>query len=413
MRNDFQGHLRSWLDQLDLPKLTKDATLALVPLLASFQMLVLLAFLPTALSGHADFRQLYTAGYMVRTGHSSELYNYESQWHFQNAVVSVEQGALPFIRPAYQALLFVPLSLLNYRAAYLMFLGINFVVLGLTVHVLRSKLAEIARCWRWLPALLFPAFLPVCVALIQGQDSVILLALLASAFVYLDDGKDLPAGLLVGLGAFKPQIVGPIALLFLVWRRWRFLSGFAMSTGAALVVSLMVIGPAKAVIFARSLFSVGAGGGFPLDVTLMANLRGLIFGLANGRWPETWIQIAIATASMLTLMVVATRPALRKASSGTAFLVAITVSVTVSYYAFVHDVCYLVIPVAILLNRLIAGDYILNRFPFFMVLTCVGMLAAPFLLFVMPSHFFLVSLPILTFLVFQVRLHSELPNGMA
>src|SRR5262249_17259941 len=156
----------------------------------------------------------------------------------------------------------------------------NIAVLSLTFYLLRAKMTAITRCWKWLPILIFPAFLPVCVALVQGQDSIILLAMLAGAVFYLDRRNDLAAGLIIGFGVFKPQIVVPIALLFFVWRRWRFVAGWLISAGAALVLSLLVIGPSRALAFVRSMFSVGAGSGFPLAIDLMANLRGLIFSLA-------------------------------------------------------------------------------------------------------------------------------------
>ena len=94
-------------------------------------------FLPGAMQGHADFRQLYAAGAMVRTGHSHQLYEYTSQKLFQDTLVSPEQIALPFIRPAYQALLFAPLSVLSYRTAYFVFLAINLVLLGICYRLLR------------------------------------------------------------------------------------------------------------------------------------------------------------------------------------------------------------------------------------------------------------------------------------
>src|SRR5215471_8618436 len=34
---------------------------------------------PIFLGGRSDFRQLYAAGYMVRSGHAHELYDYEAQ----------------------------------------------------------------------------------------------------------------------------------------------------------------------------------------------------------------------------------------------------------------------------------------------------------------------------------------------
>jgi len=51
-----------------------------------------------------------------------------------------------------------------------------------------------------LRAAMFVTFLPVSAALMQGQDSVLLLALLAAAAVTLDRGRELTAGVLVGLG---------------------------------------------------------------------------------------------------------------------------------------------------------------------------------------------------------------------
>src|SRR6266849_685405 len=65
--------------------------------------------------GRADFRQLYTAGYMARSGHAAELYDYNSQTRFQNAVVSEADVTLPFNHLAYESLLFAPLSLLSYK----------------------------------------------------------------------------------------------------------------------------------------------------------------------------------------------------------------------------------------------------------------------------------------------------------
>ena len=79
------------------------------------------------------------------------------------------------------------------------------------------------------------------------------------------------------------QIVIPIALLFLLWRRWRFFAGFALSAGLVSLISLWVVGFAQTTAYARSLFSVGtnvaAVNQFPLRVSIMANLRGLFFGL--------------------------------------------------------------------------------------------------------------------------------------
>src|SRR6185437_15949690 len=145
---------------------------------------------------------------------------------FQDVLVGSNDRALPFIRPAYQALLFVPFSLLPYRTSYLAFLAVNLVLLAIAFWILRPHMSHLMRVWRFLPVFLFLVFYPISLAIMQGQDSILLLLLLAAALAALEGGQELRAGVLVGLGLFKMQVVIPIALLFLLWRRWRLFAGF-------------------------------------------------------------------------------------------------------------------------------------------------------------------------------------------
>jgi hypothetical protein len=77
---------------------------------------------PSGLAERMDFRQLYAGGYLARTD-PAELYDYGRQKEVQDAFVSKAEGLLPFIRPAYEAWLFGPLSRLSYRTAYFCFLS--------------------------------------------------------------------------------------------------------------------------------------------------------------------------------------------------------------------------------------------------------------------------------------------------
>jgi len=253
-----------------------------------------------------DHAQLYAAGYMVRTGHAGELYDIRAQQQFQDVLVGNDERALPFIRPAYQALLFVPFSFLPYRSAYLAFLAVNLVLLAMTFWILRPNMRNISRVWQGLPAFLFLVFYPITLALMQGQDSILLLLLLAAAPVALERGQERRAGIFVGLGLFKMQIVIPIALLFLFWRRWRFFGGFVLTACLLSLISLWVVGFDQTAAYARSAFSVGTSLAtahqFPLRVSIMANLRGLIFGLLGGRLPSFWIQVLTIVASIIVML---------------------------------------------------------------------------------------------------------------
>jgi hypothetical protein len=385
----------------------RDFLIGSLPLLFSVQFLAWLAFFPNALRGHADFRQLYAAGYLLRTGHSHELYDYGLQRKIQDSLVSDDERALPFIRPAYQALIFVPFSLLSYRTAYLAFLIVNFGLLVLCFMLLRDDMAKLRCEWWGLPPALFLAFYPIALAIMQGQDSILLLACLCAALIYLRRGLDLAAGLLLGLGLFKLQIVIPTALLFFFWRRWKFLTGFTMSAGALSTISIIITGWPQTLVFIRSLVSVGTGTNpadaikFPLRVTLMANLRGLIAGIFTGQGPASWIQVVTAAVSILVLIWVVYRIS-RDAGADELLSAAIVTSVFVSYYLFIHDMAVLIIPILLSLNRFVSRqtcdvDARLAKW-------AAGlMFLAPMLVFLMPGHFYLVALLIGGFLLTLVQ----------
>jgi len=391
----------------------QDILLGILPIVFCMQFLAWLTFLPKALRGHADFRQLYVAGYMVRTGHRTQLYDYAAQTYFQNTLVSNDERALPFIRPAYQALMFVPFSLLPYRTAYLGFLLLNLLLLALAFLMLQPRLRGLSRVWPGLPPALFLGFYPIALALMQGQDSILLLALLAAALVSLERNRDLTAGALAGVGLFKFQIVVPIVLLFLLWRRWRFVKGFMFSAILVGLLSFITSGWAETVVFVHSLLSVGAGLpavpgeiNFPLRINIMANLRGLIYGLASLRVPQRWLQVT--TLLLSSIVVISVRARGRQQRGGDALVLAITAGVVVSYYLFIHDLSILLIPIVLTLDRFISRNGTGEPFGRAAAAISALLFVAPMCIFVIPAHFYLVSVLICAFLfVLMKRLPEQ------
>ena len=280
-----------------------------------------------------------------------------AQQQFQDALVGNDERALPFIRPAYQALLFVPFSLLPYRSAYLAFLAVNLSSCWRWPFGLIRHMKNLTAIWQFLPVFVFLVFYPdrPCAHARTRFHSLAVAARGGAGCPRTRQGNAGPAS--GGLGLFKLQIVIPIALLFLLWRRWRFFAGFALSACLLSLVSLWVVGFAQTAAYARSLLSVGTNMAtidqFPLRVNIMANLRGSVFWTClAARLPAFWIQVlTIVDFHFVLLLRVAWSVPFKRTVH--LFVIAITASLIVSYYLFIHDFSVLLIPIVITLDRFI------------------------------------------------------------
>src|SRR5690242_351666 len=224
--------------------------------LIAIQLIVLAAKIPTQAAGRADFRIFYTAGYMLRSGHAAEIYDYSSTVKFQSQVVSLNENALPFNHLAYEALIFAPLSFLSFRTAHAVFFRLYLSLAFVSFFMLRRYALSLRAMWSKAPIMIFAGFLPVGTALRQGQDSLLLLALLVTSFIALERDRDYAAGIFLGLTLFKFQYSLPIALLFLVWKKWRVISGFAITSVLLVLVSSSITGAA---VYVKYLLSMSVG----------------------------------------------------------------------------------------------------------------------------------------------------------
>lgn len=374
----------------------QELVLGLLPLLLGFQVFqVCLVGLPMGLHGIADFRQLYSGGYMIRTGESKQLYDYDAEERVEEALLPLgKDHMLPINHPAFEELLFVPLSLLKYRSAYWLFMAFNIGLLVVCMRLLRRRLNVLYARWRWFPVLVFAVFYPLARALTQGQDSIILLVLLTGALASLDGQKDLRAGFLVGLGLFKFQVAIPIALLFLIWKRWRFCIGFGISASIAAGISCWIVGFEGVRAYMDTLISMSVRLSSDLDMLRyatipneMLNLRGLISAIFSGRISQLATQLLIFAASALVLILTAKqRPSLP---------LAITTSALISYHFIVHDASILILPLAL---ALCTRDI-------WLVTISILLLITPFSALI-PQYGYLSAVPLLAFFIASLA-HSS------
>jgi hypothetical protein len=396
----------------DIPYYVKGLALGVPAYLIGVHLWTWIFTASTFLAGAADFRQLYTAGHMIRSGQRLVLYDYVAQFQAQNAFVGSRAVALPFNHPAYEALFFLPFSLLSYRNAYLCFLAVNGGVLVLVYFLLRRSMGNIRRIYPWLPAALFVSFLPIAAALIQGQDSIVLLGLLAVSMTLLDRGWETMAGAALGLGLFKFQIVVPIACLFLVWRRWRLFAGFAAAAGVAALLSIAIAGTAGTFGYVRSLLSMSMLSTpdslliYRINPAAMPNLRGFVYGLAATHIPH-WAMQTVIVADSLALFVWVSFAGREQQKAADNFALAVTAGVVLSYHLLIHDASILLIPITLTLNRFIAAEATGERNGRWAARISALAFVSPLCESFIPNHLYLIFLPVAALLFVLTRWSVE------
>lgn len=336
--------------------------------------------------GYFDLRAFYTAGYMLRTGHSSVLYDYAQEQHFQNAVVSVEPRALPMMSPPFTALPFALLSHLSFSHAWVVFAIANILFLLASVRIVKPFLSALSARWSTAPTLLFLSFLPMAVALVCGQISILLLLIYCASFVFLRRGQDLVAGLILSFALMKFQVAVPIALLFVIWRQWRFITGFLAGTAILLAVSIRMLGLSALGAYLGSLYTMThsvVGSYTQLKFAIlpheMPNLYGMLFVALHG---AAWSHLLIITISLAVLAWAAfQRPS---------FPLALLTGMLVSYHLFFYDLTLLLLPLSLLADHLLRNPETAaaesHKHRLLITQISVGiLLLAPFLRFLMAS----------------------------
>jgi len=347
------------------------------------QLILFIIGIPIAVGGRADFRQFYTAGYMVRSGHSAEIYDYGSTVKFQSQLVSPGDNALPFNHLAYEAVLFAPLSLVSFRIAYVVFFIVNLSLLSASIVMLRPYTPSLRAVWSKVPVAIVAGFLPVGLALLQGQDSLILLTLLVCSFTALQRDRDYAAGVFLGLTLFKFQYSLPIALLFLAWKKWRVISGFAITSILLVIVSFAITGAGA---YAKYLLSMSVGLTTPeqrfrygINPLFMPNIRGLAFA-AGGHG----LLVTAALSVLVLAWAVLAKPS---------FPAFVLTAMLVSYHGLMHDAAVLLIPLIVL------GHAAVRASETWKVWLIIAILFYPTLTVIYAFPNFLLAIPVIALLI--------------
>lgn len=331
-------------------------------------------------AGFTNFPAFYGAGKVVESGAVRDLYQVETQRRAQAPVFAFVSrlGPLLYFHPPFEALLFWLLAHLSYGIAYCLWCLANLAILVALPPLVRPYVPALAGASRGALSLAFLAFFPACIALIQGQDVIPLALLFALSFISLKQGREARAGCLLAAGLFRYQFVLPIALLFAVRKRWKFLAGFSAVAAVLLAVSVALVGIKGLLDYPVFLWQVDHGFSSEavrytgqIHPSNIAALRGIVFMTLGGALPESYVRLVTLAVSAGLLGWWATRSASPGARSASAparlsfpanqtldmiFSMDVCVVFLVSYHAHLYDMPLLWLPIVLLLNHLVEAE---------------------------------------------------------
>ena len=375
---------------LNLPNI-KPFILAFLGFLLILQVFIVVSGAPRALAGEGDFPALYRAGQMVRMGERFQLYDAAEQERldrkfFPNRTTKTNY----FYHPPIELTILAPLALLPYDAAYFVWGGLGVVLLVGASVALKPQLAKFSAVTAVPPPILFLAFFPAALAISLGQDSILLLLVLAFAFRKYLEKRDIECGAILGLSLFKFQYVIPLLAILVLRKRFKLVAGFAATALISLAVSWAFVGTSGLVSYWHILFQLQ-----PEMTWEMTNLRGVVETAGGTRL----VTLAISACLFLWCALEHFR------DNAFEFSAAIVCASLISYHMHGYDLTILLIPIAVVLDYSIAERNWLGIF-----LACL-LFFTPFEIVLWRTRMvYLFALPpmaLLFFLAFQNHSHSR------
>jgi hypothetical protein len=318
-------------------------------------LLMLACYLLLTIPGpfNQDFRAFYAAGQML-LHLPSHMYSLAAQEHWQDASAG-GSSVLPFYHPAYEALLYAPLSLLRFHTAYLVYAVCNMLLLWVCYLVSPDGSGVFGTTGR---PLLFFLSSPVLLAIFVGQNSLWMLLAFSLVYNALTRDQDARAGVLLGLASFKLATIGPLALLLCIRRGRRFTLAFAATSAALLGLSILLTGPSGAADFLHLLTgatlavdnNIAAQHTTAVLLSSMPNVAGLLYLLGSAHLPSP---VPFVLNLVFTLLILGCGGWIQRRApeERVAFSAAIVCAVLVSPHLYIYDYSALLLPLLLLSHR--------------------------------------------------------------
>ncbi len=186
-----------------------------------------------------DFLQFYTAGAIHNEGSLSKLYDLRYFWDKGEQLTGYTKEHYLPVYPPQVAWIFAPFAKLSYTHALYVWwaFGIACYAAAMTlIYRACPALQQYKRAYI-LAAIGFPGFFQ---AIGNGQVSLLLTLIVAGAMLLFAKGHPGWAGVVLGLAAFKPQVVASMVLVLLLARQWRMIAG-ALCTAVAQLAAIVAV----------------------------------------------------------------------------------------------------------------------------------------------------------------------------
>jgi alpha-1,2-mannosyltransferase len=196
----------------------------------------------------SDFITLYGAGIAYRTD-LANLYNFASQATIQQGLIqpTTLPGVNPFISPPYVAAVYSLFTFLPLPAAFILWNLLALLFTLVAVHNLFKILPETLKSnlnyWQLLIIVL--SFFPFIEGFLAGQNHTLTLLLVTCVLTFTLSERWFLAGSMAGLMIYKPQLVLGLLIIWIVWRKYKALTAFAIITtlGAGFIFIVKGIAP--------------------------------------------------------------------------------------------------------------------------------------------------------------------------
>ena len=205
----------------------------------------------------ADFSNFYALGWLALNGRSADLY--DAAGLRRTAAALFPEAADTYYLPIYGpqvSLFFAPFAAMPYVWSLVLWLVASAAIYGFSVWLIWNTCPSLKRepGSVWLLAAAFPGFFNL---ITHGQNSAVALACFTAAYFALRANRRFVAGLAIGSLVFKPQLGLAAAIVFVMNREWRVVTGAVVGAALQLAATWMYFGTDVMIAYWNWLQGVG------------------------------------------------------------------------------------------------------------------------------------------------------------